>query len=454
MPTQIVDLSALYWRNWHASDGDAVSSARRKTLGFVRSLYAGGSVIVAMDKPPYWRNDVFPDYKSNRPERNEAAIEELKRCIEEIKADGWKVAYAPGFEADDVIYTLVQEHKDAVVYGTDKDLLQCCDIKEPWSGKIKTPEETLRVKRDQVVDYLTLVGDASDNIPGVKGIGPKTACALLDTFGSLDGIAEARIKTPDKFKPKTIDAWDEAQDWISTTRDLITLQDCSEDMVIEQNERPKTQLEKEVYQCEPEVRDAQFEPVAEQQKQETSIVKHVELEALSYERSLEPTSLDEAFKVSCAMHESRFFQNKFRTPDAILTIVLAGRELGLGAFAAANGIENIIGTLAMKAQLMVGLVQGNLMCEYLYCEESSAESCTWVTKRKNNPVEQRVTMTYAECEQMGVTKSKSKKTGQIETKDNWRKMPDVMVMWRCAAKICRRVYSDLLFGLYAKEEIE
>lgn len=457
MATQIIDLSALYWRNWHASDGDEVSSARRKTLGFVRSLYGSGDVIVALDSPPYKRKDVYPEYKANRPERNEAAIEELKRCTKEILDDGWKVASAPGYEADDVIYTIYKNMPPSdgrdVVYGTDKDLLQCCDIVEPWSGKTKTAENTLRVSREKVVDYLTLIGDSSDNVPGVRGVGPKTACALLDSFGSIKGIYDARLSDPGKFKPKTIEALDEATGWIDMSRELIQLQDCSDTLVIEQNERGKTQMELDNEKQQTPV-DAEYEEQPVTPNQGTSIVKHVQLEALSYERSLEPSSLDEAFKVACAMHESRFFEKKFRTPDALLTIVLAGREVGLGAFAAANSIDNIQGTLQMKASLMVGLVQSKKECEYLYCEESTNESCTWVTKRLSNPSEQRVTVTYGNLEQAGITKAYNKKTDNVETKDNYRKQPDVMVMWRCAAKLCRRVYSDLLFGLYANEEME
>ena len=432
MPTQIIDLSALYWRNWHASDGDEVSSARRKTLGFVRSLYTGGSVIVAIDKPPYKRTEMYPEYKANRPERNEAAIEELKRCIEEIKADGWKVAYAPGYEADDVIYTLVQEYKDAVVYGTDKDLLQCCDIKEPWSGKIKTPEETLRVKRDQVVDYLTLVGDASDNIPGVKGVGPKTACALLETFGSLDGIAEARIKTPDKFKPKTIEAWDEAQDWIGKTRELIQLQDCSDTIVIGQREKEDQPMTEAI---EPTV-----EPEDKAEPQSTAIT--VQHEEVGFRQSLEPIGMEECWRVSKAFLQSRMY-SKFPTAEAIMVTIMRGRALGLDATTALDGIHVIQGKPTMAASLMVGLVLASPKCEYLYCSECTEDHATWVGKRVGMPTEITRTFTTEDARKMGLL-----------DKENWRKQKPTMQKWRGGSLIIRELFPDVINGLYATEEME
>jgi len=436
MPTQIVDLSALYWRNWHASDGDEISSARRKTLGFIRSLYGNGEVIVAMDTPPYWRKDVLPDYKSNRAERSEAAIEELKRCEKEILADGWKSARAKGYEADDVIYTLVQQHNDAIVYGTDKDLLQCCDIIEPWSGKKKTPEETLGVKREQVVDYLTLVGDQSDNVPGVKGVGPKTAQAMLDKFGNLRGIFDAlhiHINNPDskQFKPKTADALTSAMDWIDDTKGVITLQDCSDDLVIKQNGTVNEDL------IEQDVEDhVNIEP-----EQPTTTAITVSHDKIGFRQSLEPIGINECWRVSEAFYQSRLY-SKFPTPQAIMVTIMRGRALGLDATTALDGIHVIQGKPTMAASLMVGLVLASPKCEFLYCVDTNENVATWVGKRAGMPeqIERRFNM--GDAKKLGLT-----------TRDQWQKQPATMLKWRAAAMIIRELFPDVINGLYAAEEM-
>jgi hypothetical protein len=432
MPAQIIDLSALYWRNWHASDGDEVSSARRKTLGFVRSLYGNGDVIVALDSPPYWRTDEYPEYKANRADRSEAAQEELKRCTEEILNDGWKVASAKKYEADDVIYTLIQhQYKDAVVYGSDKDLLQCCDVIEPWSRNCKTAENTLGVKRSQVVDFLTLIGDNSDNIPGVKGVGPKTAIALLDTFGSIEEIFEQRLRSPDKFKPSTLANLNAALEYIFEMKKLITLQDCASVLTIEQKEKDMQQKTSE------ETVAQETKPVPAQTAAIT--VQH---DPVGFRQSLEPIGVNECYRISEAFFQSRLY-SKFPTPQAIMVTIMRGRALGLDATTALDGINVIKGKPTMAASLMVGLVLASQQCEYLYCVDTTDSESSWAGKRKGTPEGIKRTFTMKDAERL-----------ELASKDNWIKQPAIMLKWRAATMIIRELFPDVINGLYATEEME
>lgn len=195
----LVDLSSIFWRFYHASAGDLQNSARQKTLAFVNDLFAGFDEIkICVDCPPYKRKTLYPEYKSNRKERPLALIEDLKRVQEELVNKGWDILTCSGAEADDIIATYCYNNKehDLTIYGTDKDLLQigeyCENVKlyDAFAKKYKSAQETLGVEPFQVVDYLALVGDKSDNIPGLPRCGPVNAKKLLSKFGSVTGILE------------------------------------------------------------------------------------------------------------------------------------------------------------------------------------------------------------------------------------------------------------------------
>lgn len=146
-----------------------------------------------------FRSEIYPLYKANR----EPAPPELKRqfaqCRRFTKALGLMECASPRYEADDLIGTLVtegrQEGRASTIVTRDKDLAQLVsrdDVFWDFAGKGKIKYEQIpnyfSVWPEQIADFLALAGDSVDNIPGVKGIGKKTATALLQHFGSLDGI--------------------------------------------------------------------------------------------------------------------------------------------------------------------------------------------------------------------------------------------------------------------------
>ena len=438
----IVDISAVYWRNWHVSEQEDVSSAARKTLSFVRGLYGDygvNNIIIAIDKPPYKRNEIYPEYKANRTEKNEAAVHELKKAIESILDDGVTGASCHGYEADDVIATLVKDC-ECVVYGTDKDLLQCTDLLEPYTGKYKSAETTLEVKRNQVVDYLALIGDKSDNIRGVHKIGHKTAVRMLQKYGSIKGIYDALQTDERAFTPATRDNLLDAIEWIDTTVQVIKLSDDL-DLDFERRETKKgddimSDIENEDKAN--EIVDTAIEHV----KKEVPVSINVNHEQLSFKQSLEPVGLAQLWKVSQAFINSKLY-TKFPTAEAAMVTIMRGRALGLDATTAMDGIHVIQGKPTMSASLMVALVLSSPKCEYMYCDEMNDSKSVWVAKRAGTPNEVRREFTIEHAQKM-----------QLTSKDNWIKQPDVMLQWRCAAALIRQLFPDVVNGLYATEEFQ
>lgn len=163
---------------------------------------------VVFDGPgPTFRNQRFSEYKIQRPPVPAELPPQLPWIKRLATAWGIRVFEADGVEADDVLATLATRFAtqiNVVLASSDKDLLQLVSgdavrVYDPWRGQFYTPDDVvarLGVPPEQVVDYLALAGDASDNLPGVPGIGPKRAIEILRRFGSLIAALEVdeRVK--------------------------------------------------------------------------------------------------------------------------------------------------------------------------------------------------------------------------------------------------------------------
>lgn len=146
-----------------------------------------------------FRHDIDPNYKANRPPPPQELVLQFPIIREVIDAFAIKAIEKPGFEADDLIASYAKYAKDegyeVVVVSSDKDLMQLLAhgilMYDAMKDKMITDStvfEKFGVTPDKVHDMLALIGDSSDNIPGVRGIGPKTAAELITAYGSLDGI--------------------------------------------------------------------------------------------------------------------------------------------------------------------------------------------------------------------------------------------------------------------------
>ncbi len=146
-----------------------------------------------------FRHDIFPEYKSNRPEPPQELILQFPIIRDVVEAFNVKVLEKRGFEADDLIATYAKLAKsqgiEVKIVSSDKDLMQLIEegisMYDAMKDKNIADAEVIAkfgVKPNQVLDILSLIGDSSDHIPGVKGIGIKTAAELINEFGSLDGV--------------------------------------------------------------------------------------------------------------------------------------------------------------------------------------------------------------------------------------------------------------------------
>jgi len=224
----LVDGHSLAFRSHYAFAKGPQGGLRTSTgiptnvcFGFLKSLLD----MLAVERPQYvavafdldgptFRHQADTTYKEGRPEAPEGFLEDVQNLQALLQAMNLPIVTAPGYEADDVIGTLATQAKAAgyrvKILSGDQDLFQLIDPEEQITvlhlsnafargasnaAAQEFKQEQVKAKLDiwpaQVVDYKALCGDASDNIPGVKGIGAKTAAKLLNQYGGLDAIYEA-----------------------------------------------------------------------------------------------------------------------------------------------------------------------------------------------------------------------------------------------------------------------
>ncbi len=191
-------------------------------------------IAVAFDAPgKTFREEMFPEYKANRPEPPKDFLQQIPRTIELVKNLNITLIFKEGFEADDVIATLtkkaVSKGFDVVIVSGDKDLLQLLgpnvkmfDAFRDEKGKWYTVEDVFeRFGTDptHVPDVLALIGDTADNVPGVKGIGEKTARKLMEDYHSLENLYNNLNQLPQKLKNSLA----EAKDQVFKCKELLTV---------------------------------------------------------------------------------------------------------------------------------------------------------------------------------------------------------------------------------------
>ncbi|MDE2293481.1 MAG: 5'-3' exonuclease, partial [Elusimicrobia bacterium] len=240
----LVDAHAYLHRAYHAlpplttKTGEPVGAL----YGFARMLVdlvrkqRPDFVAVCFDTPgPTFRHEAYPAYKAQRAEIDDDLKKQLGLAEEMVRAMGLPTAALPGYEADDLMATLaargVRDGMRVVIVSGDKDALQLVDDKvKVWNeakkvlfdaGKV---EEKFKVRPDQLVDYLAIVGDASDNVKGVPGVGPVGAAKLLNRFGSLDAVLKAAHKGSADIPERTAKALLEGEEAVREGRKLIVLQ--------------------------------------------------------------------------------------------------------------------------------------------------------------------------------------------------------------------------------------
>ncbi len=235
----LVDGSSYLYRAYHALPDlrNAEGEPTGAIYGFLNMLhrlqkdYPTAYVACIFDaKGKTFRNELYQEYKANRAAMPDDLVKQIAPIHELVRMLGWPVLSVEGIEADDVIGTLVtiasREGFNTVVSTGDKDMSQLVNdrvtLVNTMSNEIMDTEGVIRkfgVPPDRIIDYLSLTGDTSDNIPGVSKVGPKTAVKWLAQYGSLDGV----IENAENIKGMTGDNLRKSLDWLPQARKLVTI---------------------------------------------------------------------------------------------------------------------------------------------------------------------------------------------------------------------------------------
>ncbi|MBK7090315.1 MAG: hypothetical protein IPH59_01115 [bacterium] len=243
----LIDGSALAYRSYFAFAASPLRTKRGEHTSVVFGFAATIMRILTKERPshlavildtkePSFRKDLYDDYKANRTAMPEEMVEQLPRLDHLLST--MRVAHLrkPGYEADDIIATLTREAEEAgwevVIITSDKDLMQLVNEKTRiWNLKKLSEEgewydreavkEKMGVYPERIVDLLALMGDTSDNVPGVEGVGPKTAIKLLEEYGSFEAVLANAEKIT---KPKLRESLIAFRDRAALTKQLVTLE--------------------------------------------------------------------------------------------------------------------------------------------------------------------------------------------------------------------------------------
>jgi len=238
-PLILIDGSSYLFRAYHAlpplttTRGQA-TGAIKGVINMVRSLikeYPDSPIAVVFDaKGKTFRSDIYEQYKAHRPPMPDDLRSQIEPIHEIIKAMGLPLIVVPGVEADDVIGTLAQQataqKRDTLISTGDKDLAQL--VNEHVTLLNTMTKEVLDIDGvknkfglgpELIIDYLGLMGDKSDNIPGVPGVGPKTAVKWLEEYGT----AEQLIERADEIKGKAGENLREHIEQLRLSRELATI---------------------------------------------------------------------------------------------------------------------------------------------------------------------------------------------------------------------------------------
>ncbi len=238
----LIDGSSYLFRAYHAirdmSYNDFTTNALYGVLNMLRKLVKDeqpDNIAVVFDaKGKTFRNDIYAEYKANRPPMPDDLREQIEPLHEIIRAMGFPLLCIEGVEADDIIGTLSLEASQrgyqVLISTGDKDMAQLVNgnvrLINTMNNHLMTEQavvEKFQVKADQIIDYLALMGDSSDNIPGVPKVGPKTASKWINQYGSLQAVMDQA----GEIKGKVGESLRESLDFLPMSYELATIKlDC------------------------------------------------------------------------------------------------------------------------------------------------------------------------------------------------------------------------------------
>lgn len=493
MKLALIDLSNIFWQSWHATAGQDVDASYRVSLERVTSIREGyDAVCVCCDIGKTWRHDVFPQYKGNRPPRDAAAYDQLRRVREQLEADGVPVVSFETYEADDIIATLACKAPangyDVEIHSGDKDLCQLVGpsitVISTNNGNTRYDEdkvrEKFRVNPAQLGDFLALVGDKSDNIAGCPGCGEVNAARLLTELGSLANMLEMPDAiTPPKMRENIVankQAILLARRLVSLRTDVpLDFEECTAPRA--KSPAPEEQVdEKQMGGTDSRPggdvplaasaagRDGVPEKGATQngsiqasgptpnpggsdespETGATSAAIVLDRSDPKWSMALEPRDARGAYQFAVALHKSQLYR-KFPNADAIFAVILRGRSMGIDMMTALDGFHVIEGKPSMSAMLVVATVLNSGKAEYFELVETTDQKATWETLRKGGRGKP-VALTFSIED--------AQRAGLVRNGGNWTKYPRAMCRKQAGIELARSVYPDVVCNVYDGDELQ
>lgn len=514
----LIDHGSYYWQAWHSSVNEEVSAAHDRCVEAIRRVASDFEhVAICCDSPKSLRRERHPEYKAQRPAKDHASIEQLQRTKDTLERDGFLLWQWDGYEADDVIASAVRNRPDdcrVVVSSADKDLLQLvgfgvsvvsCKTGDVYDSAAAV-ELKLGVGPSKVRDWLALVGDKSDNVAGVPGIGAIKAAALLNEFGTIENtLAKLQTNaTHPLFKPALAGALRDPKNLaqLAASQYLVTLEtgldvpfgeifearevqplapvasgEFDDEEEGEEEEAPESAERQPEPASAPQVtpvptRTEQIEGLAlrNNQHQQAAMAQQAALNqqaALARsapattltttheQQQLQPTSLKGAFLLAEHLYNSRLY-TRFPNKEAIFAVIIRGREMGLTAMTALDSFHIIEGKPCPGAHLLITLAKQHPDCEYFRFVGGDATYAEYATKHRLNPDETRLRYTIEDAKQAGLMPEQPRLRRQGDGKDtrsNWEKRPAEMLRKTAAVQLARIEYPEALGGLYSQEEL-
>jgi len=494
-----VDLSAVFWRAAEVTGPETpINTAMRTSLEIIRrieGLFTDAAVVICCDSKSNWRKKVDETYKANRERKPDGFYQELERTKERLRKDGYCLIEKDGYEADDVIASIVKYsgQNEVVICSPDKDLLQLVgeSVSQLRTHEMYLPDgQTLKLWKPEDVadkfgvlphklrDWLAITGDVADNVPGIEGIGGRGAAAILAEFGSLNVIftlveAWQKATNRESFNPfgdrPSIKRWltpltnyflnansDKAIARMSRNVILASLKAeveiKLEDILKPRVEQPLTQeapeMESEVMETiamPPEGKVASKEPAVETK----SIAK---IDPMSqFNESLQPTGMGGLWWLANRAVNARLYE-KFGSPERALMAMGRGADFGMSPFAAMERLMIVEGKICPGAQDLVAMVQKHPQCAYFYVKDvnntpdkasATAVCCRILRNGKDGPEQ---TFTY--------TIEDAKRAKLVKPNSGWDKNPGAMCVARASSWLARWAFPDATTGAYSWEEME
>lgn len=513
---------------------DIANNCHVAMVAKIRALAsAHAHVALCCDSGKSFRHELDANYKANRTETPAVYLHQIAAALDVLRRDGTAVWSEPGYEADDLIATAVRlatthsgldgekcswcggphsggpEYCDVsvLIISADKDLTQLVRDRvtqfKPANGPtpeklydVAEVERTFGVAPHQMVDWLSLVGDKSDNVIGADKIGPVKASALLKQFGNLDDLyaaidgfhagSTALVGVPPSMLSSLVDF----RPRLPLVRSLIQLR-TDAPIPFEEIFKPRVPVDAETFGDDIEFamqplpenkengdglrklssnavdgRDHGGDiPTSEGRREGTagplqqdirngvqnnqsasagpqSVAARAPDVLPAWDMQFEPTTIAQLKDVANVLFQSGIF-SAWGSPQAVFAILQAGRELGMKVQQSLRAFHNIENKPSMHADLIRALVLKSNKAQYFVVTERTPEAATFKTHRKGDPepVELRYTMAQAQA------------SGRVRTGSGYSKDPSDMLVARAGSKLARLVYPDVVHGLIAGEEM-